>query len=288
MAWSNEKSDNRFARYDSLSSSELRELLRQDSLLSEGEGLDGETALYIADLLSGRADFAAPADADAAWASFRSDYLPGADGKSLYDFDDEPKVLGEHGIRAGHPRARKKLLRFVEIAAIIAALFVVTAAALNTNPFHMVVRWMGDAVQIYSDPSGKNEIPVNDSEQYSSLRNALDKNNAADIPCPTWVPEDFSLVKVSANRAETMMEYSAYYSSARGDLYVRILKSDESGAYSIETDSGGKTVNIDGKDYNIFTNAEYEKAFWVGSGYSCSITGQITEDELIQIIKSLR
>lgn len=84
-----------YSKYDKMSTESLEELLRLDAELPDGEGSDIDEILYISEVIAKR-DREQPtgryskADVDAAWETFQTKYLPyAADGRSLYDFDDD-------------------------------------------------------------------------------------------------------------------------------------------------------------------------------------------------------
>lgn len=231
-------------------------------------------------LLQERAPVAEEFDANADWEDLQRKhlYIVQADGQS-------EKNTGPG--RTPHPK--RTIWRIVEIAAAIAVLFTIVASAANEDPTEAIIHWVGDIVQVYTNPSGNMDLPEGSDTEYHSLREALDKNGASDAQCPTWIPEDYAINEISFRRAENIDEISAYYFSNRGDLWVRILTTNNDEVNNIEVDPmGTETVIVDGKSFNIFTNAGYIKTMWTDNTYSYSLSGQISKDELVEIIKSIK
>ena len=70
-----------YSRFDCMRTEELKELLRQDSMLPEGEASDADAVLHIAELIAAREweRSGRGFDADAGWKSFCENYRPQAD-----------------------------------------------------------------------------------------------------------------------------------------------------------------------------------------------------------------
>ena len=73
-----------FSHLDKLSTEELQEILRQDSLLDD-DSSDIDTILYITNLLASRASSSDDSkDVEAAWKSFKENYYPYISDQSRY------------------------------------------------------------------------------------------------------------------------------------------------------------------------------------------------------------
>ncbi|MEI3085701.1 MAG: sigma-70 family RNA polymerase sigma factor [Oscillospiraceae bacterium] len=79
MLASNARSNRDFSYFDKLSTEELREIIRQDSLLDENEDSDIDAILYITEVLANREkeeNERNVKDVEAAWKSFKENYYP--------------------------------------------------------------------------------------------------------------------------------------------------------------------------------------------------------------------
>ena len=77
MLASNARSNRDFSYFDKLSTEELREIIRQDSLLDENEDSDMDAILYITEVLANREkeeNERNVKDVEAAWKSFKENY----------------------------------------------------------------------------------------------------------------------------------------------------------------------------------------------------------------------
>lgn len=117
-----------FSHFDKLSTEELQEILRQDSLLDD-DSSDIDTILYITDLLAKRSDSSNNSkDVEAAWKSFKENYYPYiSDSEPLYSFDSpEDKVV------KAKPRRPRRVMKTLSVAAVLAVVIIsgsVTASA---------------------------------------------------------------------------------------------------------------------------------------------------------------
>ncbi len=203
---------------------------------------------------------------------------------ALFETEYEPK-------KASRRRISWKV-QFARIAAVFTAVLLcslVTVNALGYNPVQTFMKWVNDTIQVYSNPSGTMELPPNVPGEYRSLREALDDNGAGNVACPTWVPRDYALREVVVRQSDGITQFTAFYLSERGRLAVQIYKMDGinwSGV--IEGEPNGTEYVHNGVTYFLTSNNELRKASWTTGQCSCGIVGQITEDELKQIINSIK
>lgn len=185
---------------------------------------------------------------------------------------------------------RRKLFRSLEVAAAVIVLLTVTASAFGFNPLQALFRWAGDVVQIYSNPSGNLELPDGEGIEYASFREALDANGATDAQCPTWIPKDYSIDNILVKNSDFAEQYSCQYVSERGNLIYRVTtyqEFDAAGAVE-QVENESKTLTINEKEYVLVYNFEDITVRWNDGVYAYSIAGKITEEELTEIIKSIK
>lgn len=185
---------------------------------------------------------------------------------------------------------RRKLLHSLEVAAALIVLLTVTASAFGFNPLQALFRWAGDVVQIYSNPSGNLELPDGEGVEYGSFREALDANGATEAQCPTWIPKDYSIEFISVKNSDLAGQYACQFISDRGNFIYRVTthqNSDVAGAVE-QVENERKTIVIDAKEYVLVYNFEDLTVRWNDGVYAYSIAGKITEEELTEIIKSIK
>ncbi|MEG1577394.1 MAG: DUF4367 domain-containing protein [Oscillospiraceae bacterium] len=186
--------------------------------------------------------------------------------------------------------SRRKLVHSMEVAAAVVVLLTVTASAFGFNPLQALFRWAGDVVQVYSNPSGDLELPDSQGVEYGSFREALDTNGATEAQCPTWIPRDYSIEFISVKNSDFAGQYACQFISDRGKFIYRVTtyqKFDAAGAVE-QVEDGEKLIEIDGNECVIVWNFDNLKARWNDDNYAYSIAGNLTEEELAEIIKSIK
>lgn len=126
---------------------------------------------------------------------------------------------------------------------------------------------------------------------YTSLADAINKTNGSDtIKCVTWVPSDFSLATVTATENESgQYNYSAYYESDERSLLVVIYQQGEMPV--VMEKNGGSAVTPmqwQGFEYLIVENDIYVNCEWEKGGYTYSVAGNISTDEMRSVVKSFK
>lgn len=203
---------------------------------------------------------------------------------ALFEAKDEPKEVPRRRIRGN--------IHFARIAVVFAAVLLcslVTVNALGINPVQSFLKWIGDTIQMCSNPSGMMELPPDVPGEYRSLREALDANGAEKLSSPTWIPRDYALQEVTVRSTNEMVQFTAWYASERGKLAIRILSINDSewSAISEGELNGEKYIHND-VVYYLTSNFEMSKAGWIDDVYSCEVSGNIAEKELKQILDSMK
>ncbi len=266
---------------DVLKSSSNQELLAEiDQLLS---GLDEEIDVDAVEvrlaILQERAPVMETYDPQDGWRQLQDEH------PALFQGENVPReVLVPKG---------KKTFWVHRVAAVFAAILfcsVLTANALGYNPVHSFLKWIGDTVQVYSNPSGLMELPPDDPSEYHSMREALDANGREMVASPTWIPKDYALQKVTLRQNDEIDQWNAWYISERGRLVFRALAGGGGTWFGVAEKMPGEEEEYVHNDvtYYITSNYELVKAGWTQGTYSCEISGNITKDELKQIIHSIQ
>lgn len=157
MLASNARSNRDFSYFDKLSTEELREIIRQDSLLDENEDSDIDAILYITEVLANREkeeNERNVKDVEAAWKSFKENYYPYiSDPEPLYSFDSpEDKVV------KAKPRRLSRTMKTLSVAAVLAVVIIsgsVTASAFGYNLWGAVAEWTRDT---FGFTQGQNKV----------------------------------------------------------------------------------------------------------------------------------
>lgn len=262
-----------------ISSKSNQELLAELDAILENcsvEDMDMDKVLESLDALQERAPVMEGRDAKTAWRETAEKY-------PLVDQIEKGRR------KPAKPSRGKWFLQAASAAACILLLVTVTASAMGYDPARSIMRIGEGIVQVFGNPSGVLELPEGSAE-YTSLREALDRNNAGDAQCPTWIPEDYTLSEVTAISSDIGAVFSAEFRAQRGELLINIqYHISRNWVISIEKeeDIDAVSLTIDGATYTVIQNAGYLKAFWDEGQYTYSIRGNITEAELKSILKSV-
>ena len=107
---------------------------------------------------------------------------------------------------------------------------------------------------------------------------------------PTWIPQGFSLTLQETTEMYRFIQVYAFFEN--GDqcltLEYSILTGEEGTGYYYEK-SGDKVIleNIAGVDHYFFRNASQYVCVWTVDGVECSISGNVSQEELRKIVCSI-
>lgn len=197
-----------------------------------------------------------------------------------------PVEVGTH--EAPKRRGRNRLLYYV--TGVFAACFclIVTANAFGFNPVQAFLEWAEGIVQIYNNPSGIMELPDDDPSEYHSLKEALDAYDMFPEQAPNWIPEDYHLLSIDISDMGALTQCSASYTSSRGELLIRATRfPDRNWSGRTERNNDGEKYEANGLVYYLVSNQDLSKAGWEYDDVSYVISGQVTEQELKDMIDSI-
>ena len=179
------------SRFDSMTTNELRELLRNDAFKKEEDAiLDIDATLYIAGVIASREH--AP-DTDAAWGEFERSYLPDAGEKTLYD-EILSDPCGPINASSARSKTKLRLLRFSLIAAAAALLISATAfTAAKIGWFHT---WNTEKLwsQQARDAMSVQAPALPKPTYYDEMAEILDSIGAPAHMIPLWMPDGYRLI----------------------------------------------------------------------------------------------
>ena len=272
-----------FSHLDKLSTEELQEILRQDSLLDD-DSSDIDTILYITDLLAKRSDSSNNSkDVEAAWKSFKENYYPYiSDPEPLYSFDSpEDKVV------KAKPRHLSRAMRTLSVAAVLAVVIIsgsVTASAFGYNLWGAVAEWTRDTFGFTQSSQNNGIYP------FENLRDALAAYDIDEPIVPQWIPDGYGEDTVQA--AETpdskIIVAVSKYGSKEIKLEVKIFDdpSNRHWLYEMFEDDVEKYFS-NGIDFYIMKNDDFTRVSWAVGNNECSILCSLKPKEIYRIIDSI-
>lgn len=142
-------------------------------------------------------------------------------------------------------------------------------------------------------PSGSMLMDEVNAEGYRSLAEVLEDHSISAVgTLMTWIPEDYALNSVKAAEVEGTTKISATFITADGGqkIFFRLVR-DLGGASNIEYEKNAAyqdTWTYSGHDYYFMVNNGDLRVMWdIGSVY-VSIFGDATEDQLKEMVKSIK
>ena len=274
------------SQFDSMTTDELRELLRNDAHKKEADAsLDIDATLYIAGVIASREH---TPDTDAAWKEFERSYLPNAGEKTLYEeiLSDPSEPVKASSVRA---EAKRRLLRFSLIAAAATLLISATAfTAAKIGWFHTwntEELWARQARE--AAPAQATALPK--PVYYDEMAEALDSIGAPSHMIPLWLPDGYELVRSDPTIISPLISYTFSFSNANQQwIIIQFSSYNYGNAHSYSIDEGSPDIyTVDSIDHSILTNMDSYGAVWWDGDCECFIYGYENRDELIKTIDSL-
>lgn len=272
-----------FSHLDKLSTEELQEILRQDSLLDD-DSSDIDTILYITNLLASRASSSDDSkDVEAAWKSFKENYYPYiSDSEPLYSFDSpEDKVV------KAKPRRPRRVMKTLSVAAVLAVVIIsgsVTASAFGYSLWGAVAEWTRDTFGFTQSSQNNGIYP------FENLRDALAAYDIDEPIVPQWIPDGYGEDTVQA--AETpdskIIVAVSKQSGKEIKLEVKIFNdsSDQHWVYEMFEDGVEKYAS-NGIDFYIMKNDDFTRVSWAVGNNECSILCALEPKEIYRMIDSI-
>ena len=113
-------------------------------------------------------------------------------------------------------------------------------------------------------------------------------NGVEPVGCPTWVPEDYSLNRVTTLVSSDSTKFVALYiSPQRDEMFIRLTVSDDSMSSIFEKDTGGYVYTNHDIDFNVMENLESVNIEWQIGTLLYSITGPLQVNEIESMIYSI-
>ena len=264
-----------FAKYDSMATEELEEILRLDAEMPEGQESDTEKILYIMEVLAERKRNTSHTGKTAleAFESFKQNYMPETDNNII-------------SIKT-HRRCPCWVRSLTATAAVLAILIAgsVTAKAFGFNVWKAVIQWTQET--FHFGDWGKSE-PKSDLA-YDSLQDALEQGKITTPLAPTWVPDGYELADVQIEQTPQKKTYTAKY--ARGEQTLMITVQDhlkKGPVYAEQSEGLVEEYKVLGITYYLFSNYGMNRANWLYESYACDISGDVTIEELKKMIDSIQ
>ncbi len=136
------------------------------------------------------------------------------------------------------------------------------------------------------------ELETADENGFRSLQDALEHYGVEEAAIPTWIPQRFSIDRVTVLKMNTSITINGKYISNNDDeLLIRGTVALE-GKFSFETNptpvNEGTLYTANGISFVLSANMDEVRAVWTVNSYTYSVSGNITEAELKQMLGSIQ
>lgn len=272
-----------FSKYDAMSTEELENILRLDSEAPAEQESDTELLLHIMEVLASRTHNSITGNsAFESWKNFQHNYLR----------NNEEWTESDHTAPNAPAKPRPWMRKLAAIAAVLALVIglSVTAAAIDWSAvWNTVARWANGTFSFVAIGETDSAAPSSHSiQRYSSLQEALKHMDLDHKQVPTWIPEGYALYDITVSMDSFRNTFGAKYIKDGQHLLI-MLNIDLDGNSAIY-EVGDEPLEIychNGSEFYIFANTDHICAIWQSGIYECSISGELTIEELKTMIDSI-
>ena len=271
-----------FSKYDEMTTEELEEILRLDAEMIDGQESDTEILLYVMEVLTQRRKKIGQTGntAQEAYETFTQHYLP-----EIMNTDNTDPVPAKRNKPAN--RMHRWIRAMAATAAVLVILIAgsVTAKAFGIDVWKAVIQWTQETFHFgeWGNSNSSNNLP------YASLQEALEEGNTPTWLVPTCIPDGFKLVDVMTNVTPIQKIYRAKYMKEEQYLIITVQDYlDEVPYYVEQGEDLVEEYEVAGITYYLFENYENVRAVWLYGSYECDISGEVTIDEIKEMIDSIQ
>jgi len=293
-----------YSYFDKMDTDMLKNILKLHAQESDEDSSDIQTILYIMEVVAGREKILELKDANAAWESFKRDYQPYASEKSLYDDENTEDINTAIGMNKlpfdtnlnGGLHRPKRLFRVACVAAAFVVLLFTTtivAYAFGYDLWGGIAQWGKETFGFRTTETIEHVVDhssnVLESDYYDDLQSTLYAHGIMEWIAPTWLPDGFVLEELKIyNESSTKLSFHTTHIREDQFILVSVSLIYEEPYSTIEKDEAEVTVyEKGGIIHYIMTNNSQCVAVWLNGNLECSISGDITNNELTQIIDSI-
>ncbi len=188
------------------------------------------------------------------------------------------------------PKHRLKVIRLAAAAMAMLLAGMISVQALGIDVFGSIARWTEDTFH-FSAPAQTDDAQAAPDREYANLQEAL---NSYDIPVPVvpnWYPPGFERTEIKVFPTSDSVKVQAVYENGEKGFIITIRRFEtsedvQSGTFE-KDNSSVAPYEIDGITHYILSNYDQRSAIWTNQNIMCSISGNLTEDELKQMINSI-
>ena len=261
-----------YARYDSMPTEELQEILRKHAHGELETEPDTDELYYIMEVLAERRKQQNPQairSDEEAFAEFCKYYMPKETKKKPFT-----------------ARWVKAATAVAAILAVVVMGFTISAQAFHFDIWGKIANWTKEIFQFSdvhpTEPEKENNLEL------KSLQDALSQYNISQDIIPTQLPEGYVFKDIDSVRSPREISIVAKFEKNDEELIIKIRQTIGVKPEQIEkSDDLVEIYNSNGVDYYIFSNNATLQAVWVVGEFENYIAGKLTIDEMKAMIDSI-
>jgi len=305
MSDNNKEKSTKYTMYDSMSTEMLEKMIRLDFQDPASSEKENERILYILDIIANREKdhpSGQMIDVDIAWQSFNENYRPFInDDRSLYDDDEntdkeETDDSTDNFYKSEASPAKHKHIKLIRVASVVLSIVAVAisstivASAFGVNLWGIIARWSNETFSFFlseASPTGEQADIAENGVSFRDLEEALSYYGINASLAPTWFPKGYAISQVNVFDTPQRITFNALYSRGDNEIVVNIISLRGNGSVYEKDEEEVKIYLINGIEHYIMTNVNRRVAVWTVDNYECSISGILTEDEMMKMIDSI-
>ena len=195
------------------------------------------------------------------------------------------------------PEKRRSKKPFAKALPLVAVLILLlgsmTAQAFGLNVFSAIARWTAEVFRLDggSTPYATvtlHPLEVDEEATYDTLEEAVEAFGIDSPIVPKEIPEGFELVRAWAAHRKTGVLIYAEYKSEDGDLQIRYNETTARKSNAVERENESVDSYFkNGIKHQLTSDLGRWKAIWQNGDFECRITGDVSEQEIMDMIDSI-
>ncbi len=269
--------------WEEMTTQELDDLLWRDFAADQEGFLDPEDILTITEVINHREeDTPTDADLQAAWETFRA-RIREEEPTPTESIPEEAPVAVPFAKPEKKKPGRKKLRWAVAAAAVVCLLAV---PAMGSDGVESLVDWTAET---FSFGKGNGIDESRSKVMFSELESQVSALTDLSV-LPDWYPEGTTLERVEEYEVSGSKDICAVFERQGEEFSLSITVyetiPEQMGGYE-KNDEIPKQYFANGIPHYIMGNMDWHSAAWVNENVECFIQGNLTVEELTQMIDSI-
>jgi len=210
-----------------------------------------------------------------------------ADNPDLFPVEEPAPAEPDHS-KKRTVRRRPPIGRLLLAAALACTLLTGTAVAYQWPDY--IVSWGKEILGIAPATSGTMTLSEPTEEGFATLEDALEYIDAGDVAMPTWVPERYTIEKITVQETSIYSMAVVTYKSSDSNMVMRVSCYNESAEIpdlKSEKDEYGEEFTHEDDLYYFCENVGIFQVSWESGNCLCSISGGISKQEAKDMINSI-